>query len=271
MSVPDAPALLGPISGMGPVGPASSGNTNSAPPAESKAANPGAPSAGTPAAPGGGESGLSNIQPIPIKKTLMIVNNFVINTADFINKFAVLSERKLNKISQSIQRLEIVLAILEAKLASIEWLAGAPQNNAAPVQQPAANAVQPQQQPSGVPAPVEGTPASTSEVKDAPAPKPVNTTPLQEDARFRTYFKMLKLGVPKQQLRMKMQSEGVDPNIIDLDPEGPAPPNDDDAGGGKDADPGAANASASGNANANANGGGQLVKVEKDGSGSDSD
>ena len=52
----------------------------------------------------------------------MIVNNFVINTADFINKFSMICERKLNKISQQIQRLEIVLAILEAKLDSIPWL-----------------------------------------------------------------------------------------------------------------------------------------------------
>jgi hypothetical protein len=50
--------------------------------------------------------------------------------------------------------------------------------------------------------------------QDAAPPKPAGV-PLQEDPRYRNYFKMLKLGVPKQQLRMKMESEGVDPNIIE--------------------------------------------------------
>lgn len=42
---------------------------------------------------------LSNIGAIPTRKTLMLVNNFISNTVDFMNKFAVLCERKLSKIS----------------------------------------------------------------------------------------------------------------------------------------------------------------------------
>jgi len=287
MSVPDAPPLAGPVVGMGQ-GSAVPGPAAAAPNGvEVKSANPkplaanGAVSQGTGAAPSA-SPGLSNIQPVHIKKTLMILNNFVINTTDFANKFAVLCERRLNKISQSIQRLEIVLAILEAKLNSIEWLAGAggaaPQPT--PVAQPAApaagaNGAAPPgaAQPSGV----EGTPASTSDVKQgAPEPKPAGP-PLQDDPRYRTYFKMLKLGVPKQQLRLKMQSEGVDPNIIDLDPEAPAPPAGDDGeeggGDGGGGDGGAKNAADPGGAGdaANGAGGGQLVRVENAGSGSDTD
>lgn len=31
------------------------------------------------------------------------------------------------------------------------------------------------------------------------------------------------MGVPKNQLRLRMSQDGVDPDVIDMDPEGPAP------------------------------------------------
>ena len=37
------------------------------------------------------------------------------------------------------------------------------------------------------------------------------------------YFKMLKMGVPKGGVKQKMRSEGVDPSVLDMDPEKPAP------------------------------------------------
>ena len=37
------------------------------------------------------------------------------------------------------------------------------------------------------------------------------------------YFKMLKMGVPKGGVKQKMRSEGVDPAVLDMDPEQPAP------------------------------------------------
>jgi hypothetical protein len=34
---------------------------------------------------------------------------------------------------------------------------------------------------------------------------------------------MIRMHVPKQAVAMKMQSEGLDPSILDMDPTGPAP------------------------------------------------
>jgi WASH complex subunit CCDC53 len=50
---------------------------------------------------------------------------------------------------------------------------------------------------------------------------------VKDDARFSKYFKMLNMGVPKAAVKMKMGAEGLDPDVLDLDPEAPAP-----AGGG---------------------------------------
>jgi len=48
-------------------------------------------------------------------------------------------------------------------------------------------------------------------------------TKLKDDPRYSKYFKMLALGVPKPAVRIKMQNDGVDADMIDMDPEGPAP------------------------------------------------
>src|SRR5690242_11196560 len=64
------------------------------------------------------------IEPISYKNTVSIINNFVINTSDFLNKFSYYCEKKLMEVSQNIERLEITMNILEAKLASIPGLEG---------------------------------------------------------------------------------------------------------------------------------------------------
>ena len=50
------------------------------------------------------------------------INNFIINTSDFLNKFVSISESKLMKVEQQINKLEILLALLDSKLDSIQWL-----------------------------------------------------------------------------------------------------------------------------------------------------
>lgn len=36
-----------------------------------------------------------------------------------------------------------------------------------------------------------------------------------DDARYRKYFKMLQFGVPPPAVKMKMQNEGFDPNVLE--------------------------------------------------------
>eukprot|EP01084_Bolivina_argentea_P313703 543275_1 len=65
---------------------------------------------------------MDTLQPVPVKKTLLIVNTFVVNTAAFLNKFVSTCESKLHKIHTDIQRMETTMLLLESKLASIDWL-----------------------------------------------------------------------------------------------------------------------------------------------------
>ncbi len=64
------------------------------------------------------------VESVPYRKTITLVNNFIINTTEFLNKFSYLCEQKLEQVSQQIQKLEITMNILEAKLASIPGLEG---------------------------------------------------------------------------------------------------------------------------------------------------
>jgi len=194
------------------------------------------------------EPALTNIRPIPTKKLLMIVNTFVINTTEFINKFALMCERKLAKVNKGIQRVEIVLALLEAKLDSIKYLSGgvtqaAPSSStpapptqgipAAPSLGPATSAA-----PTPTATPSEGEKASAAPVAEVDQKHAQPKLTMKEDARYSMYFKILRLGVPKAQIKLKMKTEGVDPNIIDMDPEGPALPDavSESESGGKKAD-----------------------------------
>ncbi|TMW66083.1 hypothetical protein Poli38472_003848 [Pythium oligandrum] len=62
---------------------------------------------------------LSQLSMIPMPKTLLLVNNFVANTTRFLNHFAHECEERITRVSTNLTRVEIMLAILEAKLNSI--------------------------------------------------------------------------------------------------------------------------------------------------------
>lgn len=179
------------------------------------------------------EPALSNIQPIPLKKTLMLVNNFIINTTEFMNKFTVLCERKLAKVSQKTTNLEIMLQLLEVKLGSIDWLGGGD----APVDAAVGDATTPTTDTGapppppggrGPPPPPPGGPGAPPPPPSAPSAAPVEEAGysgpcLKDDPRYTRFFKMKDMGVPIQALTIKMQSEGVDVAVLDMDPLGPPP------------------------------------------------
>uniref|UniRef100_H3H3Q4 Cyclic nucleotide-binding domain-containing protein n=1 Tax=Phytophthora ramorum TaxID=164328 RepID=H3H3Q4_PHYRM len=62
---------------------------------------------------------LSQLPSIPAAKSLLLINNFVANTTRFLNHFAHECEERITRVSDNVTRVEILLAILEAKLNSI--------------------------------------------------------------------------------------------------------------------------------------------------------
>ncbi|CAL4124167.1 unnamed protein product, partial [Meganyctiphanes norvegica] len=73
--------------------------------------------------------------------------------------------------------------------------------------------------------PADAAPQTTDTVDSAPTDVPqeaVSTIPISKDPRYAPYFKMLSVGVPAQAVKLKMNAEGLDPDLLD-NPDAPAP------------------------------------------------
>lgn len=67
---------------------------------------------------------------------------------------------------------------------------------------------------------IETSSEETSPVKSAEeiVPEPVETptgVKAKEDYRYKKYFKMIQFGVPPAAIKMKLQAEGMNPDILD--------------------------------------------------------
>lgn len=58
-----------------------------------------------------------------------------------------------------------------------------------------------------------------------PAEPAVAVMTVSQDPRFKKYFTMLKVGVLEEAVRIKMRTEGLNPDLIST-PNAPAPPPD---------------------------------------------
>ncbi|KAG9406954.1 hypothetical protein AC1031_003279 [Aphanomyces cochlioides] len=178
---------------------------------------------------------LMQIPSIPLQKSLLLVTNFCANSVRFLNHFSSLCEERLLTISNNLTRLEISLAILEAKLNSIPDLpttisaadiaadVNLPPTDAAPPPPPPPPGPAPGEEQSTVPPPPPPPPADGSSPEAPPPPPAANILKLKDDPMYEKYFKMQKLGMPVGAIRQKMQLDGVDPDVLNLDPEGPSP------------------------------------------------
>lgn len=163
--------------------------------------------------------------PVHYEKTVSMVNTFVLSTVQFVNKFALLAEQKLDEVTKRIQRIDISLAILEAKLNSIQGL----EDITAPVDTGTTNVQQPQAQAAGgedLPAEMPDhvvagmlPPPPTPPVPGPPPPPPDlpadgSMTYVSQHPRYKQFFVMLRVGVPPTQVEQKMRAEGLDSALL---------------------------------------------------------
>ncbi|KAI9920737.1 hypothetical protein PsorP6_001039 [Peronosclerospora sorghi] len=232
---------------------------------------------------------LSQLPSLPVAKSLVLINNFVANTTRFLNHIAHECEERITRVSDNVTRVEILLAILEAKLNSIPDLnvtdaevAAAADGNQTLNTNLIDLGISDQDLPSMEVAEADGTlllppPPSAEEVVTfsegmAPPPpppmdgmdmalivpppppppppglsSPVGSIPppppsvmddfdedevksdgppllkLKDDPLFAKYFTMRRLGIPEQVIEHKLIMDGMDTNILHMDPEGPSP------------------------------------------------
>jgi WASH complex subunit CCDC53 len=118
---------------------------------------------------------------------LVLINNFVSNTAGFLNTFSETVEKKISNISNRITELEILISFMEAKLHSIPGLEDRKEEPLS--------------------SPTVGT--QSEPVKETLGVK------ASEHPDYIQFFKLLKLGVPISVVQAKVVAANLDPSIID--------------------------------------------------------
>ncbi|CAL8328548.1 unnamed protein product [Boreogadus saida] len=185
---------------------------------------------------------LTKVPAIQQRRVVAHLNQFVVHTVRFLNRFSTVCEEKLSNNSLRIQQIETTLSILEAKLSSIPGLDDVTIDSIS--QRPAAAAAETngltanQNLQPGVPAALTSLPPpQVSGPVAAPGTKPDpvadNVVTVARDPRYARYLKMVQVGVPVMAIKAKMVLEGLEPGLLDT-PDAPVP----DAGRGPSGGPG---------------------------------
>ncbi|XP_034433984.1 WASH complex subunit 3 isoform X2 [Hippoglossus hippoglossus] len=173
---------------------------------------------------------LTKVPAIQQRRIVAYLNQFVVHTVRFLNRFSTVCEEKLANISLRIQQIETTLSILEAKLSSIPGLEDVTIEGIGQPQQPTAQANGPTaatQSQAGAP-PAEMLPPPQTVQEAAPTQKAdveaaaENVLTVAKDPRYARYLKMVQVGVPVMAIRNKMVQEGLDSNLLDT-PDAPVP------------------------------------------------
>lgn len=65
------------------------------------------------------EIDLSKLEPVPFKQMVAVLNEYMLNTLDFMNKFCHFNENKLYEMEQILDEVDSKVLLLEAKLDSL--------------------------------------------------------------------------------------------------------------------------------------------------------
>jgi Ca2+-binding EF-hand superfamily protein len=168
----------------------------------------------------------TKIRPVPIQATLLLVNNFIINTTKFLNTFSDACDEKLSKVSSRLNDLDIVLSILEAKLGSIPGLeytttdlpSTTPTTSSQQTTTTATTSMESTLPPAGLSStapPPPPPPGGSSESSTAMVAKSPDAIPAAEHPDYIDFFKLLRVGVPPPVVKAKLSAAGLDPSYVD--------------------------------------------------------
>ena len=168
-----------------------------------------------------------SIEPIPLTKLTVVINNFIANTITHLNKLSVKGEEKLSEFDNKLNDLDAMTTLLEAKLKSLPENITSTYPPLEPVnlddiipiaiQQPIQ--VRVQQDDDHVLDEVEQIEHSDDEPEknknnENLSPEEDLEKFLNENEDLKDIYKKLKLGIPSFQLFMKAKMNGADENLL---------------------------------------------------------
>lgn len=179
------------------------------------------------------------ISTIPIAKLTVLMNNFIFNTVNHLNKLSVKGDEKLAEFDRKLNDLEVMTTLLESKLNSlpekitstypelescelddvnpvinpIPEVTDNQQNQNNPSSQE--NNTEQQQQNEENNENKENDEAEQKEEVAELTPQEEMDKLFEERPELQQLFKMLKFGVPKSGVIQKAQSNGVEDEVMD--------------------------------------------------------
>lgn len=121
----------------------------------------------------------NSFPPVPLDLVLVLVNEYVESTAKFLNQFVCQCEEKISNLACRIDRLELEVCVLEGKFQGEEEETIVEQEE--------------------------------EEVSLNTTPPPTNNNNYQDDdAIAQRYLSMVRVGIPKPAILLKMQASGHD-------------------------------------------------------------
>lgn len=163
---------------------------------------------------------LTKVPAIQQRRIVAFLNQFIVHTVRFLNRFSTVCEEKLATVSLRIQQIETTLSILEAKLASIPGLEEVTVDGVRPSAVTNGPAVEGSR---ATGPPVEASQQTQVAPQEPKAEVPAeNIMTVAKDPRYARYLKMVQVGVPAMAIKNKMVLEGLDPSLLDT-PDAPVP------------------------------------------------
>ncbi|XP_063165575.1 WASH complex subunit 3 isoform X2 [Candoia aspera] len=154
---------------------------------------------------------LTKVPAIQQKRTVAFLNQFVVHTVQFLNRFSTVCEEKLSALSLRIQQIETMLNILDAKLSSVPGLEDEISNTSVMNGSVSQTLIDPQT--TNVSPNLETSVPELGQQRTDGTGE--NVTTVAKDPRYARYLKMVQVGVPVMAIRNKMISEGLNPDLLD--------------------------------------------------------
>lgn len=170
---------------------------------------------------------LTKVPAIQQKRTVAFLNQFVLHTVQFLNRFSTVCEEKLSGLSLRIQQIETTLNILEAKLSSIPGLEDVKaETPLLPTSLTNGHVPSLQADTESLTVSPQSDVVQQNSINDNTSQKEeVHTNSVAtvaKDPRYARYLKMVQVGVPVMAIRNKMISEGLNPDLLET-PNAPVP------------------------------------------------
>ncbi|XP_013914339.1 PREDICTED: WASH complex subunit CCDC53 isoform X1 [Thamnophis sirtalis] len=172
---------------------------------------------------------LTKVPAIQQKRTVAFLNQFVVHTVQFLNRFSTTCEEKLSALSLRIQQIETLLNILDAKLSSVPGLEDEISNTSVMNGSASQTLVEPQT--TNISPNVETSVPELGQQKT----NGTDVITVAKDPHYARYLKMVQVGVPVMAIRNKMISEGLNPDLLET-PDAPVPAWGDETNKGESSD-----------------------------------